>query len=65
MRWTIRNIKKTWRERNRGRQLAKRLNALAPEDSQCVRAYLALNSRDEAFIQELLKSAEPVGRLRR
>ena len=65
MRWTIRNIKRAWRERNRGRQLAKRLNALTPEESERVRAYLALNSRDEAFIRELLKSAEPVGRLRR
>lgn len=65
MRWTIRNIKNAWRERNRRCQLAEGLNALAPEDSQRVRAYLALNSRDETFIQELLKSAERVGRLRK
>ena len=56
--WTITTVKKKWRARSRDRQLAKRLNALPPEERQPVRAYLALNSLDEAFIRQLLGTAQ-------
>jgi hypothetical protein len=43
----------------RQKALEKRLRTLSPEDRQKVRAYLSINSGDEAFIPNLLGSMAP------
>ena len=46
-------VRSALKKRKRDRTLDRCLSALSAEDRQKVRAYLAINSRDEAFIRQL------------
>lgn len=56
MPWSIKIFRKASRRKTHQKELEEKLRTFHPEDRQKVRAYLAVNGGDEAFIRQLLSS---------